>query len=132
MFINHCCINFMFCYYISGSSFFTNIFHFFIYHIIIPIVCEIKTYPRPTSFTLAKSLTLKVLAIHLNNIYMYIRLYHFMKNLSNTFFGLVNINKIIWFLCGSLKVRFADSMLSAYHSLLITGRKFKDTMRCAV
>ena len=62
---------------------------------------------------------------------MYIRLYHFIKILSNAFFGLVNINKIIWFLCGSLKVRFAD-MLSAYHILLITGRKFKDTMRCAI
>ena len=63
---------------------------------------------------------------------MYVRLYHFIKILSNTFFGLVNINKIMCFLCGSLIVRFADPMLSAYHILLIAGRKFKDTMRCAI
>ena len=51
---------------VSSPTFFI----FFICHIIILIGCEIKTYPRPTSFTLAKSLTLKVLAIHLNNSYI--------------------------------------------------------------
>ena len=63
---------------------------------------------------------------------MYIRLYLFIKILRNTFFWLININKTIWFLCGSLIVRFADSKLSAYLILLIAKRKLKDTMMCAV
>ena len=63
---------------------------------------------------------------------MYIRLHLFIEILGNPFFELICIEKIIWVLCGSLIVRFADPKLSAYHILLISGRKFKDTMMCSI